>query len=91
MRDCEIVFAGRDPVRSQLRRSSETKGAGRETIVAAASMESMLKPMRSGDQDVLDKDASATPQGGVNDTYGEDAATENVAITPWARLVARFV
>ncbi|CAK9275850.1 unnamed protein product [Sphagnum jensenii] len=51
-------------------------------------MESMLKPMRSGDQDVLDKDASVTPQGGVNDTYGEDAATENVAITPWARLVA---
>jgi hypothetical protein len=62
-----------------------------EKLVAAASMESMLKPMRSGDQDVLDKDASVTPQGGVNDTYGEDAATENVAITPWARLVARFV
>ncbi len=67
------------------------RGAGGEKLVAAASMESMLKPMRSGDQDVLDKDASATPQGGVNDTYGEDAATENVAITPWARLVARFV
>jgi len=75
-----------------LRRSSEREGGGRgEKLVAAASMESMLKPMRSGDQDVLDKDASVTPQGGVNDTYGEDAATENVAITPWARLVARFV
>jgi hypothetical protein len=66
------------------------KGRG-EKLLAAASMESMLKPMRSGDQDVLDKDASVTPQGGVNDTYGEDAATQDVAITPWARLVARFV
>jgi hypothetical protein len=73
-------------------RRSEREGEWRgEKLVAAASMESMLKPMRSGDQDVLDKDASVTPQGGVNDTYGEDAATENVAITPWARLVARFV
>jgi len=52
-------------------------------------METMLKPVRGGEKDVLDKDASATPQGGVNDTYGEDAATEDLPITPWARIVAR--
>jgi hypothetical protein len=52
-------------------------------------MESMLKPVRGGEKDVLDKDANATPQGGVNDTYGEDAATEDLPVTPWARMVAR--
>jgi hypothetical protein len=52
-------------------------------------MESMLKPVRGGEKDVLDKDPNATPQGGVNDTYGEDAATEDLPITPWARMVAR--
>jgi malate dehydrogenase (oxaloacetate-decarboxylating)(NADP+) len=51
-------------------------------------MESMLKPVRGGEKDVLDKDPNATPQGGVNDTYGEDAATEDLPITPWARMVA---
>jgi hypothetical protein len=52
-------------------------------------METMLKPARGGEKDVLDKDASATPLGGVNDTYGEDAATEDLPVTPWARMVAR--
>jgi hypothetical protein len=52
-------------------------------------MEGMLKPLRSGDKEVLDKDASATPLGGVNDTYGEDAASQDLAITPWSRIVAR--
>jgi hypothetical protein len=52
-------------------------------------METMLKPVRGGEKDVLDKDASATPLGGVNDTYGEDAATEDLPVTPWARMVAR--
>jgi malate dehydrogenase (oxaloacetate-decarboxylating)(NADP+) len=51
-------------------------------------METMLKPARGGEKDVLDKDASATPLGGVNDTYGEDAATEDLPVTPWARMVA---
>jgi malate dehydrogenase (oxaloacetate-decarboxylating)(NADP+) len=54
-------------------------------------MEGMLKPLRSGDKEVLDKDASATPQGGVNDTYGEDAASQDLAITPWSRIVASGV
>ncbi len=52
-------------------------------------MEGMLKPLRSGDKEVLDKDASATPLGGVNDTYGEDAASQDLPITPWSRKVAR--
>ncbi|KAH9544841.1 hypothetical protein CY35_12G016400 [Sphagnum magellanicum] len=54
-------------------------------------MEGMLKPLRSGDKEVLDKDASATPQGGVNDTYGEDAASQDLPITPWSRIVASGV
>jgi hypothetical protein len=36
-----------------------------------------------------DTDDAATVCGGVRDTYGEDNATEEQLITPWAVSVAR--
>lgn len=51
-------------------------------------MESQLKDLRNGGPGVLDLDPSATVQGGVRDTYGEDAATSDQTVTPWMRYVA---
>jgi malate dehydrogenase (oxaloacetate-decarboxylating)(NADP+) len=38
---------------------------------------------------VLDIDGAATVAGGVEDTYGEDRATEEQLVTPWTVSVAR--
>ncbi|EFJ08832.1 hypothetical protein SELMODRAFT_185015 [Selaginella moellendorffii] len=54
-------------------------------------MESQLKDMRGDGPNVLDKDPGATIAGGVHDTYGEDAATVERIVTPWARTVASGV
>ena len=51
-------------------------------------MESTLKEMREGAK-VLDLDGKATVGGGVEDVYGEDAATEDQLVTPWNYSVAR--
>jgi malate dehydrogenase (oxaloacetate-decarboxylating)(NADP+) len=53
-------------------------------------MESQFKSTGKGGQDVLDVNNSATVGGGVGDTFGEDAATEEMTLTPWTRLVARY-
>jgi malate dehydrogenase (oxaloacetate-decarboxylating)(NADP+) len=51
-------------------------------------METQLKGMRDGAPDVLDLDKAPTVGGGVGDTFGEDAATEDQTLTPWTRVVA---
>ncbi|KAK5817185.1 NADP-dependent malic enzyme [Gossypium arboreum] len=50
-------------------------------------MESTLKEMRGGES-VLDLSPKATVGGGVEDVYGEDCATEEQLVTPWAYSVA---
>lgn len=50
-------------------------------------MESQLKEKRNG-AGVLDLDPKSTVGGGVQDIYGEDAATQNQIITPWSVTVA---
>lgn len=37
-----------------------------------------------------DVDPKLTVGGGVEDVYGEDRATEDQTVTPWATYVARF-
>ena len=51
-------------------------------------MESQLKELRNGAPDVLDLKNAPTVGGGVGDTFGEDAATEEESFTPWSRVVA---
>eukprot|EP00897_Mesotaenium_endlicherianum_P010376 jgi/Mesen1/9367/ME000061S08810 len=58
---------------------------------SAATMESQLQEVRGGGPGVLDKDASKTVEGGVQDIFGEDSATENQSMTPWMRCVASGV
>lgn len=38
----------------------------------------------------LHVDTSSTVEGGVEDAYGEDRATEDQLVTPWTVSVARF-
>jgi malate dehydrogenase (oxaloacetate-decarboxylating)(NADP+) len=53
-------------------------------------MESTMKGVRGGGAPcVLDMDDAATVGGGVEDTYGEDRATEEQLVTPWTVSVAR--
>jgi malate dehydrogenase (oxaloacetate-decarboxylating)(NADP+) len=51
-------------------------------------MESQFKSTGKGGPDVLDVNNSSTVGGGVGDTFGEDAASEEMTLTPWTRLVA---
>lgn len=51
-------------------------------------MESTMKEMRDG-ASVLDFDSKSTVEGGVEDVYGEDRATEDQLVTPWTISVAR--
>ncbi|KAI4963429.1 hypothetical protein ZWY2020_014112 [Hordeum vulgare] len=52
-------------------------------------MESTMKEIRGcGAPCVLDMDDAATVGGGVEDTYGEDRATEEQLVTPWTVSVA---
>ncbi|VAH63817.1 unnamed protein product [Triticum turgidum subsp. durum] len=52
-------------------------------------MESTMKEIRGGGAPcVLDMDDAATVGGGVEDTYGEDRATEEQLVTPWTVSVA---
>lgn len=46
-----------------------------------------MKEMRHG-ASVLDFDSKSTVEGGVEDVYGEDRATEDQLVTPWAISVA---
>ncbi|KAL6221872.1 hypothetical protein ACLB2K_005264 [Fragaria x ananassa] len=50
-------------------------------------MDSTLKEMRDG-VSVLDLDSKSVVGGGVEDIYGEDAATEDQLVTPWTYSVA---
>ncbi|KAL5572567.1 hypothetical protein UlMin_022164 [Ulmus minor] len=50
-------------------------------------MESTLKEIRDG-ASVLDMDPKSTIDGGVEDVYGEDRATEDQLVTPWTFSVA---
>ncbi|XP_042488933.1 NADP-dependent malic enzyme isoform X2 [Macadamia integrifolia] len=50
-------------------------------------MESTMKEIRDG-ASVLDMDPKSTVGGGVEDTYGEDSATEDQLVTPWTYSVA---
>ncbi|KAL9443634.1 hypothetical protein AB3S75_016908 [Citrus x aurantiifolia] len=50
-------------------------------------MESTMKEMRDG-ASVLDFDSKSTVEGGVEDVYGEDRATEDQLVTPWTISVA---
>ena len=52
-------------------------------------METQLKGLQNGTPDVLDLKNTPTVGGGVGDTFGEDAATEDQTLTPWTRMVAR--
>ncbi|XP_077209873.1 NADP-dependent malic enzyme isoform X2 [Tasmannia lanceolata] len=52
-----------------------------------ALMESTLKEVRDG-ASVLDVDGKSAVGGGVQDVYGEDQATEDQFVTPWAVTVA---
>lgn len=55
----------------------------------SAAMENQMKTVSPG-PDVLELDkCELAGGGGVNDTYCEDAATENQPFTPWSRMVAR--
>lgn len=47
-----------------------------------------MKEMRHG-ASVLNFDSKSTVEGGVEDVYGEDRATEDQLVTPWAISVAR--
>ena len=38
----------------------------------------------------LHVDTSSTVEGGVEDAYGEDRATEDQLVTPWTVSIARF-
>uniref|UniRef100_A0A453FHE4 Malic enzyme n=1 Tax=Aegilops tauschii subsp. strangulata TaxID=200361 RepID=A0A453FHE4_AEGTS len=56
---------------------------------AKGEMESTMKEIRGGGAPcVLDMDDAATVGGGVEDTYGEDRATEEQLVTPWTVSVA---
>ncbi|KAF3442979.1 hypothetical protein FNV43_RR16897 [Rhamnella rubrinervis] len=50
-------------------------------------MESTLKDIRDG-ASVLELDPKSTVDGGVEDVYGEDRATEDQLVTPWTFSVA---
>lgn len=52
-------------------------------------MESTLKEISSNGDSVLDMKDKCGVAGGVEDTYGEDRATEDQPITPWTFSVAR--
>lgn len=39
--------------------------------------------------EVVDENSSSTVDGGVNDVYGEDTATQELWVTPWTASVAR--
>ena len=55
-------------------------------------MESQFKSMGKGGLEVVDvKSSSTTVGGGVGDTFGEDAASEEMTLTPWTRMVARYL
>lgn len=58
---------------------------------ATVLMENTLKEMRDNASSpaVVEKDSKSTVGGGVEDVYGEDTATEDQFITPWAVSVAR--
>ena len=49
-----------------------------------------LKEMRE-EATALETDSKPAVAGGVHDVYGEDAATEDQFVTPWALSVARCV
>ena len=51
-------------------------------------MDSQLKELRNGAPDVLELKNTPTVGGGVGDTFGNDAVTEE-QFTPWSRVVAR--
>ena len=53
-------------------------------------METQSRGAQIGTPDVLDLKNSPTVGGGVGDTFGEDAATEDQTLTPWTRRVARY-
>lgn len=55
-----------------------------------AGMESQLKSAGKGGPDMLDVHSTSTVGGGVGDTFGEDAASEEMTLTPWTRMVARY-
>lgn len=50
-------------------------------------MESTLKEVRGG-ASVLDMDPKSTVGGGVEDSYGEDRASEDQLVTPWTISIA---
>ena len=50
--------------------------------VLEVDMETQLKELRNGAPDVLDLKNTPTIGGGVGDTFGEDAATEEQTLTP---------
>ncbi|KAG8380015.1 hypothetical protein BUALT_Bualt07G0149600 [Buddleja alternifolia] len=56
----------------------------------AVLMENTLKEMRENapTSSVIEKDSISTVDGGVEDVYGEDSATEDQYITPWTVTVA---
>lgn len=66
---------------------SKKLGYRRQRKISA--METQLKGLRNGAPDVPDLKNSSTIGGGVGDTFGEDTATEDQTLTPWARIVAR--
>lgn len=45
--------------------------------------------MKEKSEAVLDMSPKSTVEGGVEDIYGEDCATEDQLITPWAFVVSR--
>lgn len=55
---------------------------------ASILIENTLKEMREGSV-IDDVDSKPTIGGGVQDVYGEDAATEEQFVTPWSLSVAR--
>ncbi|XP_043709684.1 NADP-dependent malic enzyme-like [Telopea speciosissima] len=84
---------------SGISRFSNTQRKASAVVVAVSSngrpgerkiravMESTLKETREG-ASVLDLDPKSTVGGGVEDTHGEDTASEDHPITPWTYSVA---
>lgn len=53
----------------------------------SALMEAVVKNMAAAEL----VDAESVVSGGVKDVYGEDTATEDQLVTPWAVSVARYI
>ncbi|KAG0589541.1 hypothetical protein KC19_1G028000 [Ceratodon purpureus] len=53
-----------------------------------SAMDTQLRGLQISTPDVLDLKNTPTVGGGVGDTFGEDAATEDQTLTPWTRIVA---